>query len=193
MALYGNLSDSEILVLLKSGDSEALKHIYKNYWEPLYISVHNVLKDSQACEDIIQEIFIKLWDKRDYLEVHISLKAYLFASCRYEVFRQIKAQKVRLDVFDSLHERLHAPSIYSSIEHKELIQQINSIVAALPEKCREVYKLSREENLSHKEIAQRLNISTKTVENHITKALGHLRNALGGLITVELITWWMKK
>lgn len=94
----------------------------------------------------------------------------MFASCRYEVFRQIQTQKVHVSLFDRLEERLYAPSTYGSLEHKELLQHINSIVEALPAKCREVYKLSREENLSHKEIAEKLNISVKTVENHMTRA-----------------------
>ena len=192
MTDYSNYTDADIRALMKAGDEQALAHIYNKYWEGLFVSVHNILKDQQACEDIIQEIFIKLWDKRENLEISISLKAYLFASCRYEVFRQIKTQKVQVGLFDGLEERLYTPSAYGSLEHKELLQQINSIVATLPEKCREVYKLSREENLSHKEIAEKLNISTKTVENHMTRALSQLRASLGGLLTIELVTWLMK-
>ncbi|RZM21758.1 MAG: RNA polymerase sigma-70 factor [Pedobacter sp.] len=193
MAAYGGYSDQELLALLRESDEAALNEFYKRYWEPLYISVNNILRDGAPCEDIIQEIFIKLWDKRQSIEIHLSVKAYLFASCRYEVFRLIKTQRVREDIFDGLQERLYEPSAYGSLEHKELIQQINSIVERLPEKCREVYKLSREENLSHKEIAERLGISTKTVENHITRALTQFRASLGGLMTIELIAWWMKK
>jgi RNA polymerase sigma-70 factor (family 1) len=193
MATYSTYTDYELLAFLKAGDEAALSEFYKRYWQPLYVSVNNILKDRQSCEDVIQEVFIKLWDKRESIEIQISVKAYLFASCRYEVFRLIKSQKVREDIFDGLHERLHEPSAYGSLEHKELLQQINSIVAQLPDKCREVYKLSREENLSHKEIAERLGISTKTVENHITRALAQLRSSMGGLLTIELIGWWMKK
>ncbi len=192
MTDYKNITEIEAFALMKAGDEHALTHIYNKYWEGLYASVHNVLKDQQASEDIIQDIFIKLWDKRESLEISISLKAYLFASCRYEVFRQIKAQKVHISLFDRLEERLYAPSAYGSLEHKELLQHINSIVEALPVKCREVYKLSREENLSHKEIAEKLNISTKTVENHMTRALSQLRGSLGGLLTIEVVTWLMK-
>ncbi|HKG04860.1 MAG TPA: RNA polymerase sigma-70 factor [Pedobacter sp.] len=193
MAAYGAHTDQELLALLKRGDDAALAEFYRRYWQPLYVSIFQILKDRQPSEDIIQEIFIKFWDKRESLEIQISVKAYLFASCRYEVFRLIKTQKVREDIFDSLHERLHEPSAYGSMEHKELIAQINSIVDQLPDKCREVYKLSREENLSHKEIAERLGISTKTVENHITRALTQLRASMGGVLTIELIGWWLKK
>jgi RNA polymerase sigma-70 factor (family 1) len=192
MAAYSTYTDQELVALLRLGEDAALSELYRRYWQPLYISVNNILKDRQPSEDIIQEIFIKLWDKRETIEIQISMKAYLFASCRYEVFRLIRSQKVSVDIFDDLQERLQEPSAYGSLEHKELIQQINSIVEQLPEKCKEVYKLSREENLSHKEIAERLNISTKTVENHITRALTQLRSSLGGVLTVELIGWWLK-
>lgn len=193
IAAYSTLTDIEVFALMKAGDEAALAFVYRKYWEPLYVSAYRILKDSQACEDIIQEIFVKLWERRETVEIHISLRAYLFVSCRHEVFRQIKSLHVREDIFDDLRERLQQPSAYGNIEHQELLQQINSIVECLPEKCKEVYKLSREENLSHKEIAERLNISTKTVENHITRALAQLRSNLGGVLTIEVVQWWMRQ
>jgi RNA polymerase sigma-70 factor (family 1) len=176
------LVDIQLLDKLRSGDENALTLIYKKYWQPLFVSSYNILKDKQACEDIIQELFIKLWNNRHTIEITVSLKAYLFASMRYEVYRQVRAGTARADIFDELPARLQTPAAYGSVEHKELIAQVNSVVNTLPEKCREVYKLSREEYLSHKEIANRLNISTKTVENHITKALRQLRTSLGILL-----------
>jgi RNA polymerase sigma-70 factor (ECF subfamily) len=175
------LIDLQLLDKLKSGDEGALTLIYKKYWQPLFASSYNILKDKQACEDIIQELFIKLWNNRQAIEITVSLKAYLYASMRYAVYRQIRAGVGRADIFDDLHERLPASAAYGNIEYKELIAQVNTVVDTLPEKCREVYKLSREEYLSHKEIASRLNISTKTVENHLTKALRQLRTSLGTL------------
>jgi RNA polymerase sigma-70 factor (ECF subfamily) len=174
-------SDVQLIDRLKSGDESALTDIYKEYWQQLFLSAYNVLKDKQACEDVIQELFIKLWNSRDNIEIAVSLKAYLYASIRYEVYRQIRAGVVTSDVFDALANRLQSPATHENLEYKELVSQVNSVVETLPEKCREVYKLSREEYLTHKQIASRLNISTKTVENHLTKALKHLRTSLGTL------------
>lgn len=171
--------DIELMDRMRSGDDIALRLIYDKYWNHLYNSAFNLLKDQQACEDIIQEVFINLWNKREFIEIKVSLKAYLFASTRYEVYRQVRLGNVRVDIFDHVHERLITPSEYGNIEHKELLSQINSIVDKLSTKCKEVYKLSREEQLSHKEIASQLDISTKTVENHLTKALRQLRISLG--------------
>lgn len=175
------LIDLQLLEKLRSGDENALTGIYKKYWQPLFTSSYNILRDKQACEDIIQELFIRLWNNRQNIEITVSLKAYLYASMRYEVYRQIRTGAARAGIFDDLPERLQSPTTYGNIEYKELIAQVNSVVDSLPQKCKEVYKLSREEYLSHKEIAGRLNISTKTVENHLTKALRQLRTSLGTL------------
>ncbi|ASU33096.1 RNA polymerase sigma-70 factor [Mucilaginibacter xinganensis] len=172
------LVDKQLIDRLKGDEAIALSIIYKKYWQSLYISAHNILKDQQACEDIIQELFIKLWNNRHTLEITVSLKAYLYASIRYEVYRQVRTGAVRGEIYDNLLERLETPGTYNDIEYKELIGQVSSVVNKLPEKCREVYKLSREEHLSHKQIAEQLNISTKTVENQITKALRYLRTSL---------------
>ena len=173
------LEDKDLMERLRGGDDLALKLIYKKYWNQLFSSAYKMLQDQQACEDIIQELFINLWNKREQIEIKVSLKAYLYASARYEVYRQIRNGSVREDIFENIHERLHTPSEYGNIEHRELLSQINSIVNNLSEKCKVVYKLSRDEQLSHKEIASKLNISPKTVENHLNKALRQLRISLG--------------
>jgi RNA polymerase sigma-70 factor (ECF subfamily) len=173
------LEDKDLMERLRGGDDLALKLIYKKYWNQLFSSAYKMLQDQQACEDIIQELFINLWNKREQIEIKVSLKAYLYASARYEVYRQIRNSSVREDIFENIHERLHTPSEYGNIEHRELLSQINSIVNNLSEKCKVVYKLSRDEQLSHKEIASKLNISPKTVENHLNKALRQLRISLG--------------
>ncbi len=173
------LEDTELMERLRAGDDLALKVIYKKYWNQLYTSAFKMLQDQQACEDIIQDLFINLWNKREQIEIKASLKSYLFASVRYEVYRQVRHGSVREDIFENIQDRLQTTSEYGNIEHRELLSYINSIVNNLSEKCKVVFKLSREEQLSHKEIATKLDISTKTVENHLNKALRQLRVSLG--------------
>src|SRR5690554_290040 len=167
------VSDDELLEQLCNDSEVALSMIFKKYWQPLFISAFNLLKDKGACEDIIQDIFIKVWDRRNEIEIKTSLKAYLFASMRYEVFRQIKLGNARVDIFECLDQVFKDSSPYEDLVHKELLAKVDLVVESLPDKCREVYRLSREEQLSHKEISEKLNISPKTVETHITKALKH--------------------
>lgn len=187
------ISDVQLIEQLKLGDDCALTAIYKKYWQQLYLSAYNVLKDKQACEDIIQELFIKLWNNRNSIEIAVSLKGYLYAAVRYEVYRQIRAGAATGDLFDALVDLLQAPVAHNDIEYKELVLQVSDVVGTLPQKCREVYKLSREEYLSHKQIASRLNISTKTVENHLTKALRQLRTSLGTFFLLEVVFFFLKK
>lgn len=100
---------------------------------------------------------------------------------------------LRGGIYDDVLERIHTPAAYDNIEYKELTEQVSSVVNTLPDKCREVYKLSREECLSHKEIASQLNISTKTVENHLTKALRQLRTSIGSVFLLQILFLFIKK
>lgn len=186
------LMDKQLIDRLKNDDAAALSVIYKKYWQQLYVSAYHILKDQQACEDIIQELFIKLWNKRHAIEITVSLKAYLYASIRYEVYRQIRTGPVRCEIYDNLAYRLQTPESYNDIEYKELMVQVSEVVSKLPEKCREIYKLSREGHLSHKQIAEQLNISTKTVENHLTKALRYLRTSLSATVVAVLFYFFVR-
>lgn len=168
----------ELLRRLSEGDQKALTTIYHQFWQPLFVAAYNIIKDKKACEDIIQDIFLQLWIKRESLQVHSSLKAYLIAATRYQVFRYIRKNPARHDLFEKLDDRMVSQSSDHGLLHKDLKQQVDGIVAALPDKCRMIYKMSREEYLSHKEIAERMDISTKTVENQLTIALRRLRLSL---------------
>lgn len=178
-------NDALLILQLKQGERHAFDKIFNTYWQPLYKSAFNVLKDKKICEEIVQDIFIGIWKNRNNLEIKVSLEKYLFSSVRYQVFNQFrKNQKnLRAELFENLDQRCTYENPESEVLYKELVQKVDSIVEELPEKCRLVYKMSREEQLSHKEISSRLNISPKTVENHITKALFVLRASMGGFLS----------
>lgn len=184
-------SDIILVNRLRNGDESALTELYNKFWQALFISAYNVLKDKEMCEDIIQDIFMNIWNNREKLEIHISLKSYMYACTRYQVFNYFKKNKDKLhvEIFDDIDKRLQYTTPETQMMHNELVQQINLIIETLPEKCRLVYKLSREEQLSHKEIAERLNISTKTVENHITKALHVIRLSMGSTASIAMVLW----
>ncbi|HBU78704.1 MAG TPA: hypothetical protein DEF18_11440 [Muricauda sp.] len=178
-------NDTLFILQLKQGERHAYDKLFNTYWKPLFISAFNVLKDQKICEEIVQDIFIGIWKNRRNLEIKVSLEKYLFSCVRYQVFNQFRKnqKKLREELFENLDQRCTYENPESEMLYKELVQKVDSIVNELPEKCRLVYQMSREEQLSHKEISSRLNISPKTVENHITKALFVLRASMGGFLS----------
>jgi len=168
-------SDQEMIVLLQNNDEVAIWLIFDNYWESLFLVAFNIVKDRFIAEDIVQETIIAVWDKRTDLTLRHSLKAYLFASVRYAAYKEWKRIIARkLESLDDIEVADHH-SVFESLAYYDLKAQINKVVDGLPDRCKEVYLLSREDQLSHKEIAERMNISVKTVENQLTKALRILR------------------
>jgi RNA polymerase sigma-70 factor (ECF subfamily) len=159
------------------GNREAYESIYNDYWPRLYSFVYNRLKTKEAAEEIIQEVFYALWTKRADLTITHSLTAYLFTAVKYQVFNYIKADKVR-KTYASHIEQMVDNSNEEHIELADLAKAVEKEVARLPEKCQQVFRMSRNEHRSVREIATTLNISHKTVENHLTKALRQLRVAV---------------
>lgn len=179
-------TDKQLLRAIAHGEHVALELIYTRYWQRLFMVAYNVLKNKSACEDIVQETFVQIWQRRQKLDIQTSLEAYLFSMIRYSVFRYIKKEQAHSQVFENLEERLHSITPEDIVVEKSIRSQLAVVVNSLPEKCREVYILSREEHLTHHEIANRLNISTKTVENQITIALKKIRFSIARMTNVFL-------
>lgn len=178
MNSYRELSDGQLAALLRTDDA-AYNEIYERYWPVLYRSAFNVLKDEDACLDVIQEIFIWFWEHKTDISVN-SIKAYLLVAVKYKVANYIRNGKVR----ESFYERIPKITIEDdfpdqALEIKELKEMINRFIEELPDRCQEVFHLSRIENLTNKEIALKLGITEKTVENQINKALKKLKPQLG--------------
>ncbi len=188
MKLPIEYNDEILLDRLREGDDSAMSEIYQLYWQPLFIVSYNVLQNREQCEDIIQEVFLSIWARRTELKISSSLKGYLYASVRYQVFAKIRknVEFVRSELFENIDQRIQYSSPETELLYKELVEQIDSVISTLPTKCRKVYTLSRNEQLSHKEISTQLYISTKTVENHISKALHALKTSFRILTSLIL-------
>ncbi|WP_259065156.1 RNA polymerase sigma factor [Mucilaginibacter sp. X4EP1] len=186
-----NHSEEEIIQKLKNDDGNAIDMLYELHWRFLFQFAYNVLKDKETCEDILQELFIRIWQNRQQLVITTSLRSYLKAAVRYEVYRKVRFIKKFEPIVDQMIERIGGITYQENLEYTELQNRINIIVDMLPSKCKDVYRMSRNEQLSHKEIAGKLNISTKTVRNHITHALRHLRVSVNHymiLLTIFLLS-----
>ncbi|MDN3596954.1 sigma-70 family RNA polymerase sigma factor [Zunongwangia endophytica] len=128
----------------------------------LYISSFNLLNKRETCEEIIQDVFIDLWNNRSKVEIRVSLKSYLFACVRYKVFSEFRKSKtLHVELFENIDSRLQQVTPESKIIHEELKEHIKVVVNNLPEKCQNVYKLSRYEQLTHKEISEKLGFQLK--------------------------------
>lgn len=187
-------SDTELVESVKNSDRLAFEKIYNKYWSKLYLSAYNILRERHVSEDIVQEIFVQLWLKRGVLSID-NLNNYLYTSVRFQVFKSIRDGKYRNDLSDQLEKLEIENDIESALFQKDINQRLDESIALLPEKCREIFILSRKEQLSVKEIAARLNISPKTIENQITIALRRVRSNMGDLlfwISVVLADIWSK-
>ncbi|MGM9478748.1 RNA polymerase sigma-70 factor [Pedobacter sp. GSP4] len=175
--------DSLLVSDMQSNDRSAFEKIYNKYWSKLYLSAYHILRNKEAAEDIIQEIFVSLWLKRAHTTVD-NLNNYLFTAVRFQVFKAIRDGKLRTDLLNETEELLSYQNAENAFAEKEIINHLDKSIEQLPQKCREIFILSRKEHLSVKEIADRLNISPKTVENQITIALRRLRTDMG-----EFLFW----
>ncbi|ACU04007.1 RNA polymerase sigma-70 factor [Pedobacter heparinus] len=177
MSAYSTYTDQELTALLKSGDEYAFTEVYNRYWRVLYALAYNRLRDTQSAEDIVHDVLVSIWKNRATAEVE-HLNAYLARATKYMVFHVIKrAQKFSHDehAMDNAELVIDQEDIEDRLHYKRLLEMVNTEVEMLPEKCRLVFKYSREEQLSVKEIAEKMNVSTSTVENQMNKALNILR------------------
>lgn len=187
MSLHTGLSDQELTGLLKSGDRSAFTEIYNRYWKHLFNSAYNASRNKEDSLDICQNIFLWFWENRTRIDVSVNLKGYLFSAVKYKIANQIRDGKYREHLFDDL-EHIDARTYQvNELEIAELKAYINLLIQELPERCREAFLLSRDQHLSHKEIAMQLGIGEKAVNAHVTRALKKLRAPLSRLAGIFLL------
>lgn len=164
-------------------DQGAFTSLYRRYWESLFLTAVSVIRSREDAADIVQEVFLSLWRRRKTLTLTgDSLPAYLATSVKYQAIHYIEKNITRrnyLGLLQELAEAGTAPSAEASLQIKEAYHLVHSAIENMPPRMRTVYQLSRQEDLSHKEIAARLNISEETVKKHIQHALQLIRTALG--------------
>jgi len=180
---YQQLSDNDLFDLVKQDDTKAFEEIYGRYWKFLTLSASICLQSKQKAEDIVQEIFISFYNRRYAIEFSVSLRAYLCKALKFKIMNESRSQIVRDTYQKAVHysySYAHSESAYHLCEAKELENNINRSIGFLPQKCRQAFLLSREEDLSYKDISGHMGISVSTVEKHISKALRILKLSLNG-------------
>ncbi len=171
---YRHYQNDELLQLLAKDDEHAFSEIYERYWKTLYGVAYSRLRDTYLTEDVVHEVLTSLW--RNRTETIHSLESYLASATKYQVFsvfrKNERFNRYRRSASSPLSSTAD-PEIY--LHHKQLLELIADEVEALPERCRLIFKNSRERGMTAREIAMEMKISPKTVENQLHKALHHLR------------------
>ena len=180
MADYQSLHDHQLIDRLKEDDQAAFTEIYSRYAESLTGFASSKLYCLADARDIIHDLFVTLWQERRTLIVHQKLESYLFTLIRYRVVDKIRKNitKEGYAGMISMLSQIHEPEVEGHIATKELQQQVNLKLEELSPRVKQVYKLSREQHLSIKEIAVKLEVSEQTVKNQLTAALKHLRQLI---------------
>ena len=186
MALENEHSDEYILGMLPTNDGLAMELMFRKYYTFLCQTVVRVLQDVHTAEDLAQEVLFDVWRKRADINVNTSLRAYLRRAVVNKTLNHIRDRKITWDDEDKLSLMTSSSqSIVKDLEVQDLEEAIHAAIDELPERCRLVFSLSRFEEMSHQQIANELNISIKTVENQMTKALKMLKAAIGPILKGE--------
>ncbi|MEL7586513.1 MAG: RNA polymerase sigma-70 factor [Prolixibacteraceae bacterium] len=166
---------------IKEGDLNAFDLLYHTYSQKLYGFAFSILKNHDDAKEIVQDTFLKIWEKREIINPSSSLQAFLF-SVSYHTAIDLIRKRFKDDQFRTYLQTQFTDCKSATEEepayYQELIRILNNVIGELPEQRKKIYLLSRDEGLSHKEIAEKLNISVKTVENQITLALKTIRKQL---------------
>jgi RNA polymerase sigma-70 factor (ECF subfamily) len=171
---YQLYNDTALLGFLSENDERAFTEIYNRYWKILYAIAYSRVGNIQVTEDIVHDVLASLWINRAKLNIN-SLPNYLASATKYMIFASIRKNTHEQHYLDSLQETAMGFDIENSVHNKCLLEFVHKEVETLPEKCRLIFKYSREKGMTNKQIAEELKITSKTVENQINKALHHLR------------------
>ncbi|MBL1409028.1 RNA polymerase sigma factor [Sphingobacterium faecale] len=181
MKNLNSISDSQLLDMLIESDQMAYTEIYSRYSKSIYVFVLRRLSDVDESQDIVQDIFLSLWNRRSTIRISGTLSSYLLTAARNKIIDTINRQKLADRYLDSFH-RFLSNTVENTdylIRHNELNTLIEDEISKLPAKMREVFELSRKASKTRKEIALELGISEQTVKSHMQHALKILKNTLG--------------
>jgi RNA polymerase sigma-70 factor (ECF subfamily) len=181
--------NEQIASLLIKKDEAAFEQVFKTHYKNLYAYAFSILKDEDEADETVQQVFFKLWDRSEQLSISGPIAAYLYRAVHNESLNFLKHQKVkashRLHVAYSMKNKAEQPQ--GKLAGKELEEKFRAALNELPEQCRTVFQLSRFEDMKYKEIADKLDISVKTVETHMGKALKLLRTKLVDFLILLII------
>jgi RNA polymerase sigma-70 factor, ECF subfamily len=185
--------DDELMQEIKADNMVAFDILYRKYSKRLYKFGYSILKSQEESENLIQDVYLSLWENRDKVEKDISVKYYLFTIAHNSAISMIR-KKTResqfIEYLRSLQENVEEP-VNMELEYNELTNKLDEIIKGLPDRQKEVYLLHRNEGLKYSEIAARLDISVNTIENHMSRALKTIREKLGNYSLAAVLLFFL--
>jgi RNA polymerase sigma-70 factor, ECF subfamily len=178
------VNEKELISLIERRNEVAFEQVFKMHYKNLHAYACSILKDEVAAEEMVQNVFFKLWERTEHLSINGSLVAYLYRAVNNESLNYLKHQKVRAahGKFVVYRGEGHTENASGALQTKELEARLQIAMNELPEQCRTIFQMSRFEELRYREIADQLGLSIKTVENQMGKALKLLRQKLADLL-----------
>ncbi len=183
-------SNKSLVDLLKKGDMAAFDAIYERYAKRLYGFVLRYIKQEEDAKEIVQEVFITIWETREKIETYYSFESFIFTiayNSTISLLRKKISESKYIDHLKSLQYLESDDNVTNEIHFQEINEQVQKLINQLTPRQREVFKLSREEGLTHKEIAEKLNISTNTVKNHLVSTISFLKSNIDNSLIVNLL------
>lgn len=190
------MNEKDLLNRLSLGDEKAFEEIFLLYYQQLVVFAIKLVNDSDLSRDLVQEVIVNFYEKRNSIEIHTSLKAHLYQSVRNRCLNYIKREQTIKNHHSIIYsdKKETEQFYYDLMEETELENKIFQIIKSLPKQCQKIFEMSRFDGKSNSDIANELDISKRTVETQISNALKRIRTKLSNYIgvTVALIFFWFK-
>jgi RNA polymerase sigma-70 factor (ECF subfamily) len=186
-------NDEELMQEIKAGNMFAFDELYRKYNKKLYKFGYSILKSTEEAENLIQDVFLNLWENRYKVEKNSSIKSYVFTityNSAISIIRKKTRESQFIEYLKTLQD-INVEPVNVELEYNELTNKLDEIIKELPKRQKEVYLLHKVEGLKYNEIAERLNISVNTIENHMSHALKTIRKKLGNYSLITILFWYL--
>jgi len=189
MSSGNRTTESLLAAQVKKGQKHAFDQLFARYSQPLYRFSKSLLKNHEDAEGVVQEVFFKIWKKRHQIDEKKSFHSFIFSIAHNVIMDQfrLRAKDQKFEEFVTKEAQVNYLDPEKEMTYTELKSLVEDAVEELPERRKQIYQFSRNEGMSHKEIAARLNIQAKTVENQLNLALKHIRGRLGNQTMAALL------
>lgn len=193
----GQVTDIELFVKIKSGNQDAFEFIFLRYYEDLCLYAKSITGSKEVSEEIVQDVFVRIWESRESIEISNSVRSYLYRSVHNQCVNELERWKIKNKFVKNTVENVYynslLPSPFSNdypianLIVKELEEKINESIKSLPAQCREIFLLIREKELSYQQVADKLNVSVNTVKTQMQRAIAKLREMLREYLPLVLL------